>query len=92
MRVTSPPCYCASSAFRGGRRAIGVVLPALTRIKSILVPLAALGFSILQVLAIGFHIMRGEFAQMAPINLTLLGLSLFVLWGRIKKSPIAARR
>ena len=52
---------------------LGIILPALTRIKPVLTPLAALGFTTIQVLAIGFHIARGELAQMAPINLTLLG-------------------
>ena len=66
-------------------------MPALTRIKPVLTPLAALGFATIQVLAIGFHTMRGEFAEAAPINLLLLGLSLFVVWGRLRKAPIAAR-
>jgi uncharacterized membrane protein YphA (DoxX/SURF4 family) len=70
---------------------IGIILPALTRIKPILTPLAALGFTAIQILAIGFHIERGEFAKMAPINAALIALSLFVLWGRIKKAPIAPR-
>ena len=71
--------------------AFGMILPALTRILLRLTPLAALGFATLQVLALGFHFMRGELAMMAPINLTLLGLSLFVLWGRTQKAPIAPR-
>jgi hypothetical protein len=70
---------------------LGIILPALTRIKPVLTPLAALGFTTIQVLAIGFHMARGELAQMAPINLTLLGLSLFVLWGRLRIAPIAPR-
>jgi uncharacterized membrane protein YphA (DoxX/SURF4 family) len=70
---------------------VGIILPALTRIKPYLTPLAALGFTAIQVLAIGFHIERGEFAKMAPINLALIALSLFVLWGRIKKAPISPR-
>ncbi len=70
--------------------AIGIILPALTRIMPRLTPLAALGFSVIQVLAMGLHIMRGEFAVL-PINLILLALSLFVLWGRTRKAPIAPR-
>ena len=70
---------------------VGIILPALTRIKPFLTPLAALGFTAIQVLAIGFHIERGEVAKMAPINLALIALSLFVLWGRIKKAPISPR-
>ena len=71
--------------------AIGIIVPALTRIKPVLTPLAALGFATIQVLAICFHTMRGEFAGAAPINLLLLGLSLFVVWGRLHKVPITAR-
>jgi uncharacterized membrane protein YphA (DoxX/SURF4 family) len=71
--------------------ALGMILPALTRIMPRLTPLAALGFATIQALAIGFHFTRGEIAMMAPINLTLLGLSLFVLWGRTQKAPIAPR-
>jgi hypothetical protein len=71
--------------------ALGIVLPALTRVMPFLTPLAALGFVTIQVLAIGFHIMSGDFAMMAPLNFALLGLSLFVLWGRTRKLPIFPR-
>lgn len=70
--------------------AIGIILPAATRIAPKLTPLAALGFSVIQILAIGLHTMRGEF-QVLPVNLVLLALSLFVLWGRTRKAPIAPR-
>jgi uncharacterized membrane protein YphA (DoxX/SURF4 family) len=69
----------------------GVILPALLRIMPNLTPLAALGFTTIQVLAIGFHSMRGEFAEMAPLNLAMLALSLFVLWGRTRKAPVSPR-
>ena len=72
--------------------ALGVVLPSLTRILPGLTPLAALGFVLVQLLAIPFHAVRGELAMALPINLVLLGVSLFVLWGRWKKAPIAPRR
>jgi uncharacterized membrane protein YphA (DoxX/SURF4 family) len=71
--------------------AIGIILPALTRIKPFLTPFAALGFAAIQVLAIGFHAIRGEIAMTAPVNALLLGLSLLVLWGRTKKAPIRPR-
>jgi len=70
--------------------AIGIILPAATRILPVLTPLAALGFSTIQVLAIGLHSSRGEF-QVLPVNLVLLALSLFVLWGRLRKAPISPR-
>ena len=69
---------------------IGIFLPALTRIQPRLTVLAALGCVLLQVLAFGFHASRGEFAVL-PVNLVLLALSAFVLWGRSKKVPVVPR-
>jgi uncharacterized membrane protein YphA (DoxX/SURF4 family) len=71
--------------------AAGIILPALTRIVPVLTPLAALGFAAIQVLAIGLHAMRGETAMTLPINLVLLALAVFVVWGRWKAAPIIAR-
>ena len=70
--------------------AAGLILPAATRILPRLTPLAALGLSTIQVLAILLHASRGEF-MVLPMNLVLLALSLFVLWGRERKAPISAR-
>lgn len=69
---------------------IGILLPALTRILPRLTVLAALGCSVLQVFALVFHLSRGE-AEVTPLNVVLLALSLFVLWGRNSKAPIAPR-
>ena len=69
---------------------LGVLLPALTRIAPRLTVLAALGASVLQVFAMGLHASRGEFSVL-PINLVLLALSLFILWGRSRRAPIAPR-
>ena len=70
---------------------IGILLPALTRIQPRLTVAAALGCTALQVLAIAFHVVRGE-AATTPLNFVLLALSGFVLWGRGRKAPIQARR
>ncbi|SFB34571.1 DoxX-like family protein [Collimonas sp. OK607] len=69
---------------------LGILLPALTRIKSRLCVLAAVGIIVLQVLAIGFHSSRGEW-MVLPLNFVLLPLAIFVLWGRSRKAPIGAR-
>lgn len=69
---------------------IGILLPALTRIQPRLTVLAALGCSVLQVLASAFHASRGEFSAL-PLNAILLTLSLFILWGRSKRAPITPR-
>jgi hypothetical protein len=70
---------------------IGILLPALTRILPRLTVLAALGCTVLQVFAITFHVSRGE-AAVTPLNLVLLALAVFVLWGRGRKAPIAPRQ
>lgn len=69
---------------------LGVVLPSLTRIKPGLTILAALGCAALQVSAILFHVSRGESAN-TPFNFLLVGLSLFVAWGRRARAPIPPR-
>ena len=70
--------------------AVGIVLPAIARIAPSLTPLAALGFVTLQVLAIVFHITRGEL-HVLPMNVVLVAIAVFVLWGRAAKAPIEGR-
>ncbi len=60
---------------------VGILLPAVTHILPRLTVLAALGCTVLQVLAIGFHARRGEISE-TPFNFFLLAVSGFVLWGR----------
>ena len=62
-------------------RAIGLILPAITKIAPILVPLAATGLALIMVGAIVVHARRGE-KQAIPINIVLLALAVFVAWGR----------
>jgi uncharacterized membrane protein YphA (DoxX/SURF4 family) len=62
--------------------AIGLVLPLLTGILAWLTPLAALCLVLVQLLAIGFHLMRKE-PQIVPVNVVLLALAAFVAWGRL---------
>ena len=66
-------------------------MPALLRIQPRLSVLAAVGIIALQVLAMGFHLMRGE-AMVLPMNLVLLALAAFVFWGRTRAVPFAAAR
>jgi putative oxidoreductase len=61
--------------------ALGLILPAATKIKPFLTPLAALGLLTIMILAMAFHLSRGE-AQALPINMVLGGLTAFVAWGR----------
>lgn len=69
---------------------IGLLLPALLRIKPIFTPLAAFGLFVVMVLAFGYHIMKGEY-QALGFNAILAAIALFIAWGRYKKVPIAAK-
>jgi putative oxidoreductase len=70
--------------------AVGLVLPALTRIKPGLTPLAGAGLVVVMALASVFHITRGEFAGLA-FTMTLGALAAFAAWGRTARAPIAPR-
>lgn len=70
--------------------AIGLILPAATRIKPGLTALAGAALAFVMVLAAGFHVMQGEFKSL-PANFILGGMAAFVAWGRFKKAPIAPR-
>jgi putative oxidoreductase len=70
--------------------AIGLILPAATRIRPILTPLAAAGLLTIMALAAGFHLFRGELGAL-PINFALGALAAFVAWGRFRRVPIPER-
>jgi putative oxidoreductase len=70
--------------------AIGLVLPAWTRIRPTLTPLAACGLVVVMLLAALFHISRGEWMNV-PFVLTLGALAAFVAWGRLTRAPIPPR-
>lgn len=71
--------------------AIGLVLPAATRVKPWLTPLAAAGLVVIMLLAMLVHIVRGE-VSLLDRNLAALGIAAFVLWGRASRVRISARR
>jgi putative oxidoreductase len=79
--------FIGVAEFAGG---LGLILPAATRIRPVLTPLAALGLATIMVLAFVFHILRGELEAL-PVNLVLGGLAAFVAWGRLRKAPIPPR-
>lgn len=86
--VPGPFFYLTAALdFLGG---VGLLLPALTRVRPELTQLAALGCALLMVSATILHLSRGE-ASDTPFNLVLLGLCTFVFWGRRFRAPIAAR-
>ena len=70
--------------------AVGLILPALLRIKPVLTIWAAVGIVVIMVLAVGYHISKNEFAHSGMP--ALLGLmAVFVAWGRSKKASILAK-
>jgi putative oxidoreductase len=69
---------------------LGLILPSVTRIKTWLTPLAALGLSIVMVLAIFYHLQRGETMNIG-FNVVLAALSAFIAYGRWKLAPLAER-
>lgn len=69
---------------------LGLVLPAATRIKPGLTPLAAAGLASIMALATVFHVIRGELSALLVV-LVLFGLAAYVGWGRSRRAPIAPR-
>ena len=61
--------------------AIGLILPGITGIAPVLVPLAAVGLGLTQAGAIVVHGRRGEM-QNVVISAVLLVMTVFVAWGR----------
>jgi len=67
---------------------IGLILPALLRIKPVLTPIAAAALALVMVLAGIYHITAGE----PPVpNIVLFALAAFVAWGRFKKAVISPK-
>lgn len=69
---------------------LGVIVPALSRVKPMLTPLAATGLALLMVLASVFHATRSEW-EVLPTVLLLATLAAFVIWGRTRKVRIEPR-
>ncbi|MFC7534002.1 DoxX family protein [Actinoplanes sp. GCM10030250] len=68
---------------------LGLILPAITRVRPRLTPLAAAGLTVTMVLATCFHLLRGEYA-LVPVNLVLGGVAAFIAVGRSRRRPITA--
>ena len=71
--------------------AVGLTLPALTRIQPWLVVWAAVGIAIVMVSATVFHLVRGEFSS-AVITLVLLAMAAFVAYMRHRVLPVGVSR
>jgi uncharacterized membrane protein YphA (DoxX/SURF4 family) len=69
---------------------LGLVVPAATRLAPGLTPLAALGLATIMILALAFHVLKGE-ASVVWLHALVAALGLFVAWGRWRKVPITRR-
>ena len=70
--------------------ALGLVLPALTRIRPALTAWAAAGLAAVMTLASVVHLVRGE-PQVLPVNFVLGALAAFIAWGRFRRAAIQPR-
>src|ERR1700685_372751 len=80
--------FIGACEFLGG---IGLILPAMTGVKPKLVPFAAIGLTLILILAAIFHIVRGESSFFVPLNLVLGGLDAFIAYRRSVPMPVAPR-
>jgi putative oxidoreductase len=71
--------------------AVGLTIPAFTRIQPRLVSWAAVGIMIVMISATVFHVMRGEVSS-AITTVVLLAIATFVAYMRARVLPIQPRR
>lgn len=67
---------------------LGLVLPMLTNVLPVLTPVAAIGLAIIMLLAMVFHLRRGEYAGVI-VNLVLGLLAAFIAYGRLVLVPLS---
>jgi len=67
---------------------LGLILPAVFRVYQFLIPLAAVGLSLVMVGAMVWHADHGSFAATGPVNILLMLFMLFVAWGRGVRYPL----
>jgi len=66
---------------------VGLILPAVLDIASVLVPLAAVGLVLLMIGAMVSHLRRHE-NQAIVVNLAIIALAVLVAWGRFGPQPL----
>jgi putative oxidoreductase len=69
---------------------LGLILPALTKIQTRLIPLAAAGLAVVMVMAAVYHLQRGEM-QNIFLNLLNAAVLSFVAYGRWRLKPLKER-
>ena len=66
---------------------LGLVLPAISRVRTGLVPLAAAGLGVTMILATGFHLFRAELGLTA-LTAGLAAVAALVTFGRWRARPL----
>ena len=79
--------FIGLSELAGG---LGLLLPAALRIRPQLTVLAAAALGFVMVLALIYHLVRGEFSAIGT-NIVLGVVAAFIAWGRYTKAPITSR-
>ncbi len=79
--------FIGISELSGG---LGLLLPSILKIKPVLTPVAAIGLTIIMILAMVFHVSQSQ-AAVIGVNFIFMALLLFIVWGRYNKLPIPAR-
>ena len=69
--------------------AVGLIVPAATRIAPILVPSAAIGLILVMIGAARVNARRNETRYIA-VNVAIMLLAAFVVWGRLGPSPLVS--
>ena len=69
---------------------LGLILPTMLKVKPHLTTLAAFSLAVVMVLALLFHLFRGEVSAIGT-NIVLGLLAVFIVWGRSKKAVIATK-
>jgi putative oxidoreductase len=70
--------------------AVGLILPSAFQVRPKLTAYAATGLFTIMLLAVPFHIYRGE-AKVIAVPVLLGVMAAFVAWGRFRGAPIEAR-
>lgn len=79
------PRFIGASELAGG---LGLILPAATRIKPFLTPLAAALLCLVMVFAVGYHVVNGDTIDHTMPSVVLGALCAFVAYGRLKRAPL----
>ena len=67
--------------------AVGVILPMLVGVVEIMTPVAAIGLSLTMVAGMALHAKRKEYKEVG-INVVIMLLALFVVFGRLSLVPV----